>query len=155
MANLPHDEILTGDNFRVQIPGCEKSANDVVSFDCDPIEIEIKDFTQGNANEWRQLGGSMPKYGYARFVFRVNQDTQCKDIEQWMTDARTGKDVRKDITIKLLSRNGSEARDYNLMACMPCSYNAGTVGVDGESATVELVVKPQYIEIVPGSNNMT
>ncbi|RME75317.1 MAG: hypothetical protein D6776_03440 [Planctomycetota bacterium] len=155
MANLPHDEILTGDNFTVEIPGCEQSAKDVVSFDCDPIEIEIKDVTQGNASQWRQLGGSIPKYGYARFVFRVNQDTQCKDIEAWMNSARDGNDVRKDITVNLMSRNGNLARTYNLMVCMPCSYNAGTVGVDGESATVELVVKPQYIEIVPGSNNMT
>jgi phage tail-like protein len=155
MANLPHDEILTGDNFRVQIPGCETSANNVVSVDCDPIEIHVKDVTQGGEAEWRTLVGSIPNYGYARFVFRVDQQNQAADIADWMNQARTGADVRKDITIKLISRNGSDARDYNLMVCMPCSYNAGTVGVDGESATVELVVKPQYIEIMPGSNNMT
>lgn len=120
-ANAPQDEILIGGNFRVEIaaaPSC-----DAVSVDVDPIEIEIHDVTQSPNSNWRLLRAGVPRFGEARFTFRV-EDKNCNDdLRRWTREmVLQGDQARRSISVILFDRDGEEARRYTFKECYPVAF---------------------------------
>jgi hypothetical protein len=148
MPNAPQDEILIGGNFTVSITGCDQSSKDCVSFECDPIEIEMQDVTQSNDTTWKTFTSGQPRFGEARMTFRKSAAASCKDLSTWVDDVRRGANIRKAITVSIKKKDkSSDGRVYNLIECFPVSYSEGDYTTAAEANLAEIRVMPTRVEI--------
>jgi hypothetical protein len=111
----------TAGDFRVLLEG---SPLDAVAVDVDPIEIETHDVTQSNDTTWRSFKSGMPKFGQVRLTFRPGASNSA--AVAWFEEVRKGRNIRKDITIKLQSK-GVAARTYALVDTFPITFSGDTV----------------------------
>jgi hypothetical protein len=155
VANSDTKNILISGDFKVDIPGCA-SAREIVSAEVDDIEIEMKDASQSDNQDWRTFVPGQPRYGEARFTFRQTKKPGQCDVSEWIADTLArGDAARRSITITLLDRKSMEARRYKLIDCLPVAWgpagsldlNKGCRRCTQSTDLAELVVHVGRIEI--------
>jgi len=134
-------------NWKIDIQGCA-SSTDCVSVNVDPIEIEMHDVTQSNDTTWKTFTSGQPRFGEARFTFRVSDAALNKDLTTWIDEVRQGKNIRKMVTITITKKNKSDVgRSYNIVEAFPISFSGGDFTTGAESNLAELRVQPTKVEL--------
>lgn len=145
-----HDKYLENGRFKIEIPGCDASAKDVVSIRFDPWKIHILDVTHGNDWEYRRLKPGQMEHMTVEIQFRTKDDGNNDDVKKWHEDCRLGKKdaTRKDITVKLYERfdMNKSVREYGLKDCFATFFDAGDYSPDSEANLATLKVNVGRVE---------
>ena len=126
--------------FRIDIQGCSVASANVESITMEDLLIDEREMTTGADWDYRVYGPGDAHYGSITIRSRVAPGvTSC--LEGWATTCSGGTEVRKDVTITILKRDGSEARTFNFHECFPTQYTAPP-DPDAPDAVEEIVVQP-------------
>jgi phage tail-like protein len=140
-ANAPQDEILVAGDFRVDIPGSPVASANMFEVRFDPIVIDLVGLGMDLPTQHRLYGPGAPHFGNAAFRFGIKKN-EPNDILPWVEEAVQGQNIRKNISVICLKRDGSPARTFNLIDCFPVSWDPGdyrtTSNIACESVTVKL-----------------
>ena len=133
------------DSFEVDIPGLPETSANVESVDVEDLTIDVREMTTGADWDYRVYEPGEAHYGSITIRARVGKDS--KELYQWWLDNSTGKNIRKDISIVLKSRDGGEARRFNMFECFPTRWDAGDYSPSSKVAIETIVCKMQRVEL--------
>lgn len=145
-AGLNQDEFLENGagEFAVDIPGLPVASANIQSISVEDLTIDVRETTTEVDWDFRTFAPGDAHYGKATFKSRVLPES--KELLQWLEDASVGKNVRKNITVILKARDGSEARRWNLMECFPIKYDPGDYSPSSTTRLETIVVKIGHVE---------
>jgi len=148
---IRQDEILQNGagKFKVDIPGLPAASANVHSVQVEDLTIDVRETTTGENWDFRTYAPGDAHFGKATFRFRVGGRSH-EELKGWVLDAANGKNIRKDISIIIMSRAGSEGRRYNLQETFPIKYDPGDYSPSSTVRTETLVVKIGRIEFADG-----
>jgi len=144
-AGLDQDEFLENGagKFAVDIPGCPVATANIQSVQVEDLTIDVRETTCGVDWDFRTYAPGDAHYGKATFRSRVGKNS--RDLIEWLNDAASGKNVRKNIAVIVKDRAGAEARRWNLLDALPVAWTVPDEAGE-EVATVVL----RYGRIVTG-----
>jgi phage tail-like protein len=146
-AKGPNQDELLKDGagkFSVDIPGCPESSANIESIQVEDLTIDIRETTTGADWDYRTYAPGDAHYGKATFRSRVGKNS--KELIQWLQEASVGKNVRKNISVVIKDRSGSDARAYNLMECFPIKYDPGDYSPSSTTKVESITVKIGRVE---------
>ncbi|MBM3926198.1 MAG: twin-arginine translocation signal domain-containing protein [SAR202 cluster bacterium] len=143
---LNQDEFLENGagKFAVDIPGLPETSANIQSIQVEDLTIDIRETTTGADWDYRTYAPGDAHYGKASFRSRVGKNS--KELLQWLHDASRGKDVRKNISVIIKDRDGSEARKYNLFECFPIKFDPGDYSPSSTTMVESITVKIGRVE---------
>lgn len=143
----PKDPALTANRFMVDIPDCPVASANCIGVEIEDLTIDARETTTGLDVEYRTYAPGDALYGRVKVSFpRLPGDAISRELLGWLEDARTGKNIRKSISVICLKRDGAEARRFNLIDCFPEKYDPGDYSPSSNVATEKLTVKIGRIE---------
>lgn len=143
---LNKDEFLENGagKFAVDIPGCPVATANIHSVQVEDLTIDVRDTTSDTDLEFRTYAPGDAHFGKATFRSRVGKNS--KELLQWLQDASSGKDVRKNIAVIILDKKGQQVRRWNLMECYPIKYDPGDYSPRSTTSVETIVVKISRVE---------
>jgi hypothetical protein len=145
-AGGPHDEILIGGNFKVDIEGCPRSSAFSVSAAIGRMRTNSDHDRHASAPS-RSTKPQPMTFDESCFTFLTPVVGRNDDLARWMDTTVAGKVDRRRIVVSILSQDGSVGRSYNLVDCFPLSFDGGDFTTGAESNLAELRVQPTRVEI--------
>jgi len=159
--------------FRVEVqdpPGYGRTGESFVlggveSVDIDDIVFDIKvaEASTGAGQVRRGgagAGGAYRVYGpgdahYGSITISMQAGAGSPDLYQWWLDTSSGRNIRKNISVIALKRDGSEARRFNFIECFPTRWEAADYSPSsGEVSGETIVVKIGRVEMaIAGDDN--
>ena len=109
--------------FKLEIEGCPVASANVESITMEDLNIDVREMTTGADWDYRVYGPGDAHYGSLTIASRVGKDS--KELYQWWLDCSRGSNVRKNISVICLKRDGSEARRFNALECFPTKWDSG------------------------------
>jgi phage tail-like protein len=135
-------------NFRVDIDGMPAASANCMAVEIDPVRWDVRETTTGIDVEYRTYAPGDAHYGRVKVKFPwLGSDETHKEILSWLEDARTGKNIRKNISIYLLKKDGSPGRTYNLLECFPIKYDPGDYSPSSTTPVQTLEIQIGRLEI--------
>jgi hypothetical protein len=131
--------------FAVDIPGLPETSANALEVQIDDLTIDLREMTTGLDVEYRLYGPGAAHWGQAKFTSACTLGGS-KELQAWFSDAAKGKNIRKNITVTLLKRDGSEGRRYNLFECFPVRWDAGDYSPSSTVKVETIVVKIGRVE---------
>ena len=120
-------------NFLVEIDGITRAAFQEVSGGIE-ITIEPIDHREGgDITRVRKLPGMTQ---YANIVLKRGM-TDDVELYQWILDAVEGRVVRKNGSIIILDRTGTEVARYNFFDAWPTKYTGPTFNAETSDVAIE------------------
>ncbi|NLX10734.1 MAG: phage tail protein [Chloroflexi bacterium] len=120
-------------NFLVEIDGITRAAFQEVSGGIE-ITIEPIDHREGgDITRVRKLPGMTQ---YANIVLKRGM-TDDVELYQWILDAAEGRVVRKNGSIIILDRTGTEVARYNFFDAWPTKYTGPTFNAETSDVAIE------------------
>lgn len=134
-----------GDGIVVSIPDAPTASANLQSVVVEDLAIDIREMTTGLDVEYRLYGPGQAHWGSASFVSATPRGGS-RELQAWFMECASGRNIRKNITITLLKRDGSAGRSYTLMDCFPTQWSAVNFDTSSTVQTETLTVKVGRIE---------
>ncbi|MBI4197839.1 MAG: phage tail protein [Chloroflexi bacterium] len=131
-------------DFQVVIDGLPETSANIVSIQVEDLTIDARDTTTGADWDYRTYAPGDAHYGKVTLRARIGKDS--KELQSWVDDASVGKNVRKNISVILNKRDGSEARRYYFMECFPVKWDPGDYSPSSTTRVETIVVKIGHVE---------
>lgn len=132
--------------FTIDINGCGIASANVFSITVEDLVIDEREMTTGADWDYRNSGPGDAHYGSITIQSRVGANSS--ELYQWWLDCSQGKNIRKDISVISLKRDGStEARRWNIFQCFPTSWDPGEYSPSSNVACETIVAKMQRVEL--------
>jgi len=131
--------------FRIDIQNCPVANANVESITTEDLTIDVREMTTGCDWDYRVYGPGDAHYGSVTIRSRVGN--QSTELYQWWLDTSRGNNIRKQISIVCLKRDGSEARRFNLFECFPTRWDAADFSPSSNVACETIVCKIGYVEL--------
>lgn len=127
-----YEIIANANGFACEIPGCADASKNIREIRIDELNIDVREVTTGLDVEYRLYGPGAPHFGNATFTF-ASTPGGSKELQAWFLEAAKGKNIRKNITVRLFRSDKSPGRGYNLLGCVPDGrIEAGRDATTGE-----------------------
>lgn len=142
-----YEVIANANGFMCEIPGCADASKNIREIKIDELNIDIREMTTGLDVEYRLYGPGTPHFGNAEFT------TACtlggsKEFHAWFMAASKGKDIRKNITVRLYKSDKTAGRGYNLFDCFPSQWSSVNFDTSSTVQTETLRVSIGRIELM-------
>jgi phage tail-like protein len=131
--------------FKVDIDGCATASANVESITVEDLVIDEREMSTGADWDFRVYGPGDAHYGHITVRARVGKDS--KELYQWWLDCSQGKNIRKNISVISLKRDGTEARRWNLFETFPVRWDAGEYSPSSNVAVETIVAKIGRVEL--------
>ena len=131
--------------FKIEIDGAATASANVESITMEDLVIDEREMTTGADWDYRVYGPGDAHYGSITIRSRVGKDS--KELYQWWQDTSRGKDIRKNISVIALKRDGSEARRYNWFECFPMKYQPFVLDGSTRLAVEEITAQCASVEL--------
>lgn len=125
--------------FKIEIDGAPVASANVESITMEDLVIDEREMTTGADWDYRVYGPGDAHYGSITVRSRVGKDS--KELYQWWLDSSQGKNIRKNISVIALKRDGSEARRYNWIECFPVKYQPFVLDGSSKVAVEEITAQ--------------
>lgn len=129
----------------VQIPGLPEASRNIRDVAIDELNIDAREMTTGLDVEYRIIRPGSAHFGSATFKSVVSAEG-TKELRTWFEEARTGKNIRKNIIVSLYKSDKTPGRSFNLLDCFPTSYSYVNFDTSSTVQTETLTVKIGRIE---------
>lgn len=106
-----------------------------------PVDLEAA--RRGN---FRLYGPGTPHFGNAR-ISVVAGSEDARRLHEWFSEASKGKNIRKNITVRLYKSDKTAGRGYNLFDCFPTRWDAGEYSPASKVQTETITVNIGRIEL--------
>jgi len=148
--------------FRVEVSRAVNAPSLIIdnaeSIDIDDIVFDYKISHNGAANirgqkpgqGYRVYGPGDAHFGSVTIKLRVGKDS--RELYQWWLDTSKGKNIRKNITVTSLKRDGGEARRFILIDCFPTRWEAGYLSPLSNVAVETVVAKIGRVELASSND---
>lgn len=122
--------------FKVEIDGILSPDLDLIGVESDPVTFDVLDTGAVSPDGFRVYGPGDAHFGSitVRYLCSSPEDP----IQTWFQEAARGGSIRKNITVKCLKRDGSEAKKYNYLDCFPTKWSASEAS-KGEPGPVRTI----------------
>ena len=129
------DIVPNAAGFGVHIADCPEDSGNISEVRIDDLNIDVREMTTGLDVEYRRLTPGDAHFGTADFSVRGGS----KELHAWFLEASKGKNIRKNITVRLFKSDKKPGRGYNLFDCFPTqwSVSGGSAGGGGTGGTVQ------------------
>lgn len=124
----------------VTIPGCPDASKNIREIAIDELTIDARVPTGRN-----QARPGRVDPGSATFTSACTLGAS-KELQKWFQEAAKGKNIRKDITVRLFKSDKSAGRSYLLVDCFPTSYSLVNFDTSSTVQTETLKVNIGRIE---------
>lgn len=138
-----YEVIANAFGFGVDIPGCPDASRNIREIAIDELNIDVREMTTGLDVEYRVLGPGMPHFGSAYLTVGAEHS---KELKAWFDEAAKGKNIRKNIEVRLYKSDKTPGRSYSLFDCFPTQWSTAAAGADGSGPTETLRVRIGRIE---------
>ena len=140
-----YEVIANANGFSCQIPGCDNASKNIREIQIDELTIDIRETTTGLDVEYRLYAPGTPHPGNAKFTAACTLGAS-KEFYAWFQAAAGGKDIRKDIGVRLNKSDKTAGRGYNLFACFPTQWSAVDFDSSSTVQTETIRVKVGRVE---------
>lgn len=123
--------------FGVDIPGCPDASRNIREITIDELTIDEREQTTG----LDRVGGG----GLASFTIGY-EPVGASQIHDWFGQARSGKSIRKSISVTLFGKDRTPARGYRLIDCVPVAFGCVNFDTSSTVQTEKLTCKVGRIE---------
>ena len=106
--------------FGIDIPGCADASKNIREISIDELNIDIREMTTGLDVEYRTYSPGAAHYGQARLTVAVSPNDTC--LAEWFEAAKAGKNIRKNLTVRLFKSDKTPGRSYSLFDTFPVSF---------------------------------
>ena len=132
MANGNVPDQFGSFNFLVEIDGITRAAfHEVTGFDS---TIDVIEHREGGENTTLRKLPGMTKYSNIVLKWGVTDDVQ---LYQWHRSVVTGEIQRRNGSIVLLNRAGTEVARWNFVRAWPTKYDAPDLNAEGTDVAIE------------------
>jgi phage tail-like protein len=132
MANGNIPDQFGSFNFLVEIDGITRAAfHEVTGFDS---TIDVIEHREGGENTTLRKLPGMTKYSNIVLKWGVTDDVQ---LYQWHRSVVTGEIQRKNGSIVLLNRAGTEVARWNFVRAWPTKYDGPDLNAEGTDVAIE------------------
>lgn len=142
-----YEVIANANGFGCTIPGCEDAATNIREISIDELSIDIRETTTGLDVEYRLYAPGTPHFGSAKFTAACTLGGS-KQFHAWFMSASGGKDIRKDIGVRLKKSDKTDGRGYNLNRCFPTQWSSVNFDTSSTVQTETITVNVGYIELM-------
>jgi phage tail-like protein len=147
MGACTFDEVLENGagKFQLDIPGASVASKNVESVTIEDLVIDEREGTCGANWDYRMYGPGDAHFGSVTIRARVGKDS--KELYQWWLDCSQGKNIRKNVSVISLKRDGSPARRWELAEVFPVRWDAGEYSPSSTVACETIVGRCQRISL--------
>jgi phage tail-like protein len=131
--------------FKIDIEGCPSSSGAVDSITVEDLVIDERELTTGADWDYRVYGPGDAHFGSITVKCKVG--AKSNELYQWWLDCSQGKNIRKDISVIALKRDGSEARRWEVKEAFPTRWDPGEYSPSSNVATETVVCKMGRVEL--------
>lgn len=131
--------------FKIDIQNCPVANANVESITMEDLTIDVREMTTGADWDYRVYGPGDAHYGSITVRSRVGANST--ELYQWWLDCSRGQNVRKQISVICLKRDGSEARRFNCFECFPTRWDAADFSPSSNIACETIVANMGYVEL--------
>jgi len=131
--------------FKIEIDGCPNASGAVDSITVEDLVIDEREMTTGADWDYRIYGPGDAHFGSITVKCKVGANST--ELYQWWLDCSKGKNIRKNIAVIILKRDGSEARRFNIFDAFPTKWDAGDYSPSSNVACETVVCKMQRVEL--------
>jgi|GEM_PF-1804530 phage tail-like protein len=139
--------------FKIDIQGAQTASANVESITIEDLVIDVREMTTGADWDYRVYGPGDAHYGSITIRSRVGKDS--KELYQWWLDTSRGKNIRKQISVIALRRDGSEARSYNFLECFPTRYQPLVLDGTSRVSVEEVTAKCEGVDMKVDGNRQS
>jgi phage tail-like protein len=141
-----YEVIANANGFMCEIPGCPDASKNIREIQIDELNIDIREMTTGLDVEYRLYGPGTPHFGNASFTSACTLGGS-KELHAWFMSASKGKDIRKNITVRLFKSDKTAGRGYNLFDCFPIQWSSVNFDTSSTVQTEKITVNVGRIEL--------
>ena len=131
--------------LKIEIDGCPVANANVESITVEDLVIDEREMTTGADWDYRVYGPGDAHFG--SITIRARMGMNSKELYQWWYDCSVGKNIRKNIAVICLKRDGAEARRFNIFDGFPTKWDAGDYSPSSNVASETIVIKMQRLEL--------
>ncbi|GIW72540.1 MAG: hypothetical protein KatS3mg102_2082 [Planctomycetota bacterium] len=131
--------------FKIEIDGCPTASANVESITIEDLVVDEREMTTGADWDYRVYGPGDAHYGTIRVRARVGRNST--ELYQWWLDCSQGKNIRKNMSVIALKRDGTEARRWNIFECFPITWDPGDFSPTSNVACETIVAKMGRVEL--------
>jgi phage tail-like protein len=131
--------------FKIEIEGCPVASENVESITMEDLVIDEREITTGADWDYRVFAPGDAHYGNITVRSRMGQDS--KELYQWWLDCSVGKNIRKNISVISLKRDGTESRRFNIFEAFPVKWDPGDYSPSSNVACETIVCKMGRVEL--------
>ncbi len=131
--------------WKCNISGLNNVNSNWQSIDVEDVTVDVAEVTGGSNWDYRVYKPGDAHYG--RVTLRARVGATTGELRTWTDDASVGKNIRRDITVTLLNRDGSDARSWELKSSYPVRYDAGDYNTSSTVTCETIVCKIGYVEL--------
>ena len=131
--------------FKLDIEGAPLASANVESITMEDLVIDEREMTTGADWDYRVYGPGDAHFGSITIRSRVGKDS--KELYQWWLDTSRGKNIRKQISVIALKRDGAESRRYDFFECWPTTYRGFVLDGSSPVAAEEITVVCSGLEM--------
>ena len=131
--------------FKIDIQNAPVANANVESITMEDLTIDVREMTTGADWDYRVYGPGDAHYGSITVRSRVGANST--ELYQWWLDCSRGQNVRKQISVICLKRDGSESRRFNCFGCFPTRWDAADFSPSSNIACETIVANMGYVEL--------
>ncbi len=137
-------ELRNGEGrFRVEIDGVALTQIEGVA--TEPLRFDVRERPAGVDWDYREFDPGDGHYG--SITLRTYPGPDADALKAWFDEAARGADIRKQISVIVLKRDGSESRRWNAHDCFPTSWDPGEYSPSSNVAVETITCKMSRVEL--------
>ncbi len=136
--------------FKIDIQGAPTASANVESITMEDLTIDVREMSTGADWDYRVFGPGDAHFGSITIRSRVGNNS--KELYQWWLDTSRGRNIRKQISVVALRRDGAEARSYNFLECFPTRYQPLVLDGTSRISVEEITAKCEGVDMEVDGN---
>lgn len=131
-------------DFAIDIPGLPNASKNIVEIAFEELQFDTRLPGAGGNAQFHSIRTDGVGLGCIRLTSAVANGT--KELKAWFDEARTGKNIRKNITVTLFKSDKTQGRSYLLYDCFPTQWSSVNFDTSSTVQTETLTVKAERLE---------
>ena len=138
----PNPNLLV--DFEIDIAGLPNASKNILEIAIDELHVGGRLPTPGGNAQFEPIRPGSIDLGCVTLTSAVSDGS--KELKAWFDEARTGKNIRKNITVTLFKSDKTAGRSYLLYDCFPTQWSSVNFDTSSTVQTETLTVKMGRLE---------